>query len=135
MLIFKKQSNIDSLKISCRLTWPFRLNSFKWKDLYWFECYVNCYVYFDYISLLKSFLILAFKGVTKWWTISYTHYFTFVIILFKRVNVGLYFLPILSNTGFPSFCVFYDFLFWIIRFESGLKTYVLSFINRVLVAL
>ena len=29
MVIFRKQSNIDSLKISYRLTLPFRLNSSK----------------------------------------------------------------------------------------------------------
>ena len=33
MLIFKKQSNIDSLKISCRLLLPFRLHSSKRKAL------------------------------------------------------------------------------------------------------
>ena len=37
--------------------------------------------------------------------------FFLVIILFKRVYIGLYFLPILSNTGFPFFCVFYVFCF------------------------
>ena len=40
MLIFKKQSNIDSLKISYRLTLPFRSVSSKWKTIYWVECYV-----------------------------------------------------------------------------------------------
>ena len=45
MLISKKQSNIDSLKIS--LTLPFRLNNSKWKAVYWVEYYVNCYVYFN----------------------------------------------------------------------------------------
>ena len=49
VLISKKQSNIDSLKIS--LTLPFRLNSSKWKTLYWVEYYVNCYVYFNCLLL------------------------------------------------------------------------------------
>ena len=40
MLIFKKQSKIDSLKISYRLTLPFRSLSSKWKIIYWVKCYV-----------------------------------------------------------------------------------------------
>ena len=47
-LIFKKQSNIDSLKISCHLTLPFRLISSKWKAIYW----VKCYVIFLYILIV-----------------------------------------------------------------------------------
>ena len=49
VFISKKQSNIDSLKVS--LTLPFRLNSSKWKALYWVEYYVNCYVYFNCLLL------------------------------------------------------------------------------------
>ena len=62
MLILRKQSSIDPLKISCRLTLPFRLNSSRWKAFYWVGCYVNCYVYCNHLSLLASFLILAFEG-------------------------------------------------------------------------
>ena len=40
MLIFKKQSNTDSQKISYDLTLPFRLISSKWKAIYWVKCYV-----------------------------------------------------------------------------------------------
>ena len=71
MLIFKKQSNIDSLEISCCLAQPFRLNSSKWKALYWAEFYVNCYVYFNRLLLLTSFLTLTFKGATKWYLTLY----------------------------------------------------------------
>ena len=57
MLIFKKQGNIDSPKISYRLTWPFQLSSSKSNVVYyWVEFYVNCYAYFDYFLLLTSFL-------------------------------------------------------------------------------
>ena len=59
MLIFRKQSNIDSLKIFYRLTLPSRLNSFKLKAFYWLECYVNCYAYFNRLLLLTNFLILT----------------------------------------------------------------------------
>ena len=38
IFLFMKQSNIDSLKISYFLTLHLRLNSSKWKDLYWVEC-------------------------------------------------------------------------------------------------
>ena len=117
ILIFKKQSNIDSLNISYRLTLPFRLNSSKWKALYWVECYANCYVYFNRLSLLTSFLIMPFGAVTKWYL---THYSSLVIILFEWVYVGLYFLSILLNTSFPSFWAFSVNLFWIKCFESGL---------------
>ena len=108
MLIFKRPSNIDSQKIFCRLTLTFRSNSSKWKALYWVECYINFYVYFNPLSLLRSFLILVFKGVTKWY---FTHYSSFVIILFKRVHVSLRFLTILLNTSFPYFCAFCVFGF------------------------
>ena len=43
MLIFKKQSNIDSLKLFPRLRLLFTLNSSKWKALYWLKYYVNWY--------------------------------------------------------------------------------------------
>ena len=59
LLIFKKQSNIGNVKIFYRLTLPFRLNSSKWKALYCVECCVNCYVCFNRLLLLTSFLILA----------------------------------------------------------------------------
>ena len=44
VLISKKQSNINSLKIV-------RLNSSKWKALYLVEYYVNCYIYFNCLLL------------------------------------------------------------------------------------
>ena len=47
-LIFKKQSNIDSLKISYHLTLPFWLISSKWKAIYW----VIYYVIFLYILIV-----------------------------------------------------------------------------------
>ena len=64
IIIFEKQS-LDSLKLYYCLALPFKLNSSKWKVLYWVkylegschisdwvECYVNCYVdYFSYIQL------------------------------------------------------------------------------------
>ena len=56
MLLFKKESNIDSLKIRYRLTLPFRLNSSKWKAICWVECYVNFFGHFDYLLLLTSFV-------------------------------------------------------------------------------
>ena len=49
VLISKKQSNIDSPKIS--LTFPFRLNSSKWKAFYGVEYCVNCYVYLNCVLL------------------------------------------------------------------------------------
>ena len=61
MLIFKKQSNIDYLKIFIGLTFPFRLNSSKWKASYWLKCYVNCYTCFNCLLFLTNFLILAFN--------------------------------------------------------------------------
>ena len=62
-LFFKKQSNIDYLKIFFCLTLPFRLNSFKWKAPYWLKCYVNCFTYFNCLLLLINFLILTFNVV------------------------------------------------------------------------
>ena len=70
MLIFKKQSNPDYLKISYRLTLPFTLNSFKWKALYWVECYVNCYLYFNCLLLLTSSL-----EYTMWKMFKYVLFF------------------------------------------------------------
>ena len=52
LLIFKKQSNIDSLKISYHLTLSFRLNSFMWKTL----CWAECYVYFNCLLVLTNCL-------------------------------------------------------------------------------
>ena len=67
MLIFKKQNNIDSLKITYRLALPFiRLNSSKWKALYWVECYINCYVYFNCLLLLTKFLGYTVGNVSKY---------------------------------------------------------------------
>ena len=40
MLIFKEQNNIDSLKTRYCLTLPLRLNSSKWKTIYWVESHV-----------------------------------------------------------------------------------------------
>ena len=57
MVIFKKQSNIGSLKIPYSLTFPFRLNSSKRKALYWVECYENCYICFNCLLPPLSFLI------------------------------------------------------------------------------
>ena len=85
-----------------------------------------------YISLLTSFLILAFKGVTKWYL---THYSSLVIILFKWIYVDLYFLPVLLNTSFSSFCAFCVFSFESDVLNQDLKTYVLSLVNSVLVLL
>ena len=72
MLIFKKQSNIDSLKISYRLTLPFRLNSFAWKALYWVEC-CEKYIYFNCLLVLTSSELFwnrrdrsVRKGYTMW---------------------------------------------------------------------
>ena len=62
MLIFKKQSNIDFLKISYYLTLHFSLNSSKWKTFYWVERQVNCHVYFNRLLLLTSFFILTFNA-------------------------------------------------------------------------
>ena len=48
----------NSLK---HLTLSFRLNSSKWKALYWVECYANCYVYFNRLLRLTNFCKIAFN--------------------------------------------------------------------------
>ena len=61
MLIFKKQSNIDSLKISYRLTLPFKLNSSKWKPLFWVECLCKLLCIFQlFITTHKFSWVLKF---------------------------------------------------------------------------
>ena len=84
MLDFKKQSNIDSLTICYLLTLPFRLNSSKWKTLYWVECYVNYYVYFNFLLLLTSFSGYNVSKVSKY-KVSSCSYFP----LFE-LNMGKY---------------------------------------------
>ena len=60
-LIFKKENNINPLKIFYGLTLPFMLNSSKWKALYWVGFYVNCFIYFNFLLQLTTFL-----GRTVW---------------------------------------------------------------------
>ena len=61
ILILKKPSNTDSMKISCSLTLHFRLNSSKWKALYWIEFYVNCCVY-HYLQVFLYWHLKEFRN-------------------------------------------------------------------------
>ena len=86
VLISKKQSNIDSLKIS--LTLPFRLNSSKWKTLYWVEYYVNCYVYFNCLLLqpwtkyLRQTLVFMWNSA-KTGKVQFLFFSSFLVVLTK----------------------------------------------------
>ena len=64
-LIFKKQSNIDSLKISCHLTLPLRLISSKWKAIYWVKCYV-IFLYILIVFITHKFPVFPIKAINRY---------------------------------------------------------------------
>ena len=64
-LIFKKQSNIDSLKISYHLTLPFKLISSKWKAIYWVKCYV-IFLYILIVFITHKFPVFPIKAINRY---------------------------------------------------------------------
>ena len=86
VLISKKQSNIDSLKMS--LTLPFRLNSSNWKALYWVEYDVNCYVHFNCLLLqpwtkyLRKTLVFMWNNA-KTVKVQFLFFSSFLVVLRK----------------------------------------------------
>ena len=61
------------------------------------------------LMFLADYLIILLKGATKPY---FTHYSSVAILLFKRVYLGLHFLPIFFwKTSFSSFCACRVFCF------------------------
>ena len=71
MLIFRKESNIDSLKTFYCLTLPSRLTSSKLKTFYWLVCYVNYYAYVNRLLVLTNFLYWYLMLVTYDWLLKF----------------------------------------------------------------
>ena len=79
----------------------FILNSSKWKALFRVEYYVNCYVYFNRLLLLTSFLLLTF----------YVDYFSY-LQLYVKASISL-------KVQKPSPFVTYD---WVLKFHISKKS-------------